>query len=197
MTYKNDSGFPSPSDILKPWVDTRWFKPEHSDRGNSVHTSIGASMKDLVPIWDPEFYGYRDSFNQIRDYFEDVIISEQRLVDKNLCYSGQPDAVVKLSKKACDAFAIDYPATALVDWKTSVQEQKSWVIQAAAYFNLCVVNDINCDLHLLARIRRDGDFPKIKVSHKEEIRFYFVYFKAMLNSWYFFNTGVKFQPKEK
>ena len=196
MTYSNETGYPSPSDILNPWIDKRWFKPEHSARGAAVHASISVKMKGVVPIWKPEFYGYRDSFNQISGFFEKPIGTEKRLTDKTLCYSGQIDTVAPLTSAGCIALGLTYPCTALVDWKTSANSAQDWDLRLAAYFNLCIVNGIECDIHLIARIRKDGSAPKIKVSHKEEIRFYFTYFKAALHSWYYFKTNVRYVEKK-
>jgi hypothetical protein len=196
MKYKNDSGYPSPSDILDVWIDKRWFKPEHSERGNNVHSAIHTALRGLVPIWKEGLDGYRDSFKLIEKYFEEAVLLEHRLVDKTLCYSGQLDAVMKLSEIGCSELSVPYPTMALVDWKTSLQPSKDWNLRLAAYFNLCIVNDIKCDLHLLVRIRKDGSSPKIKVSRRDEIRFYFSYFKAALNAWYFFKTNVVFEPKK-
>jgi hypothetical protein len=197
MSYSNESGYPSPSDILDPWIDKRWFKDEHRNRGNAVHSAINAHMKGLVPIWKVGLEGYRDSFKKIETYFEEAVLTEKRLVDKTLCYSGQMDLVAKMSRTGCAALAMDYPVLAVVDWKTSAQPAKDWPLRMAAYFNLCVVNDVKADVHFLARIRKDGSTPKIKVSQKEEIRFFFSYFKAALHSWYYFKTNVQFQPIKK
>lgn len=193
MAYKNDSGFPSPSDILDPWIDKKWFKPEHSERGVNVHSAITATLKGVVPIWKEGLDGYRESFLQIRDYIESVVMAETRLVDKTLCYSGQMDLVAKLSKKACAALLLPYPTTALCDWKTSAQSAIDWPLRMAAYYNLCIVNGIKLDVHILFRIRKDGSSPKIKVSLPDETRFFFPYFKAALLSWYYFKVGVTFK----
>lgn len=196
MSYSNESGYPSPSDILDIWIDKRWFKPEHSSRGSAVHAAATASMRGLVPIWREDLSGYRDSFMMIRDYFEKTVMTEKRLVDKTLCYSGQVDLVAFLSKKGCEFLGIQYPCQVLVDWKTSANPYKDWPLRMAAYFNLCIANGIECDAHILVRIRKDGAMPKIKFSTKDEIRFYFSYFKAALNAWFYFNTNVSFSPKK-
>ena len=126
MAYSNETGFPSVSDILSPYIDKRWFTDESQIRGTAIHACCASYLRGLyVPKLKQEYQGYVDSFKIWADEnIEDVILVEERLVDKDLGYCGQLDCVLKLKKheKLC-----------VSDLKTGKALQKSWILSIAAY----------------------------------------------------------------
>ena len=126
MAYKNDTGFPSVSDIIRPYINTKYFTDECRIRGTAIHACCASHIQGLYfPKLKPEYQGYMDSFKEWADEnIEDVILVEERLVDEDLGYCGQLDTVLELK---------DHEKPCIVDWKTGKTLQKSWILSIAAY----------------------------------------------------------------
>ena len=120
-----------------------------------------------------------DSFKAWADEnIKDVILVEKRLVDKDLGYCGQLDAVLKLK---------DHKKPCIVDWKTGKALQKSWILSIAAYASLEAKCDgLSIDAYdcISVRLRCDDKPPLVhKYSGNQEN---FDIFKGMLKSYQFF-----------
>lgn len=149
MGYKNDTGLPSVTKILSPYVDRRWFKKEHTDRGSACHDFMHAYALGLPyygnnfnPLWKP----YVESGKKWYDEnVARVIMAEERLqIDGDYC--GQLDLVIQMHSGLI----------ALTDWKTSVAQSKTWKFQLAGYQYLVEVNKgIKIDVRISVRLRRD------------------------------------------
>ena len=126
MAYKNNTGFPSVSDIIRPYINTKYFTDECRIRGTAIHACCASYIQGLyIPKLIPMYQKYIDSFKIWADEnIEDVILIEERLVDKDLGYCGQLDAVLRLK---------DHEKPCIVDWKTGKALQKSWILSIAAY----------------------------------------------------------------
>ena len=142
--------YPSVTTILKPYIDTQWFKEEHQIRGTIVHA---ASLSYLQGLWHPplkpEYQGYFDSWKRWADnMIVKVVMVETRLYDHDWKLKGKPDLAAILKG---DTMA------SLTDLKTSQAEQKSWKLQIAAYRHL-LRKDKGISTHrgMALRLRADG-----------------------------------------
>jgi hypothetical protein len=149
VDYNNDTGLPSVTDILSPYVDRRWFKKEHTDRGSACHDKMAAHVsfvpffgQNWSPLWDPYIVSGKE--------WADANIKKVYLCEKRLSYpgshTGQLDLVALLTSGLI----------AVVDWKTSVAESKTWKFQLAAYQDLVEkCTDIKIDTRIAVRLRRE------------------------------------------
>jgi len=148
---------PTTTQILKPWMNLDWFKPEHAERGSAVHRAISTRLKGA---WNPpvkaEYQGYVDSaFRWIDAMVDEIILIETRLVDESLKYCGKPDLIPKL--KGDDCFS-------MVDWKTAVAKDqfRVWPPQIASYRNLAKVDrGFETGRGMSVRLREDGKMPLV------------------------------------
>ena len=149
MSYKNDTGLPSVTEILTPYVDTKWFKEIHSVRGSEAHrvtiaTLMGAWAKPINPAWQ----GFVDSILRWCDAnIKEVVMAEKRYVDDLYKYTGKLDLAAYL---ADGRFAI-------IDFKTSVAAGKTWPLQLGGYKLLYEKhNPERVDVRISVRGREDG-----------------------------------------
>jgi hypothetical protein len=180
MAYVNDTGLPSVTEILAPWIDSQWFTEESRERGQAVHAAchsyiIGRYVIPLPGAWR----GYLDSFKRWCDRFEPtLILAEKRLKDETLGFCGQPDLIV------------NGPPTngiRLIDIKTGVAFQNYWKLQVAAYNHLAqTAAKIDTKWGCILRLRNNGDFPIIDI-WDENIALDFNRFLGALNLHKYFN----------
>jgi len=151
MGYKNNTGLPSVTDILSPYVDRRWFKKEHTERGSAAHDVMHAHAlgipyygKNWNPLWNPYAVSGKKWFDENVDR---VILAEERMqIDGEYC--GQFDLVAVLKSGI----------VGLIDWKTSIAQAKFWKFQSAGYIQLIHSRtDVQVDVRLSVRLRRDFD----------------------------------------
>lgn len=148
--YRNDTGYPSVTEVLMPWIDAEWFLPIHAERGSAVHAALSAHLRG---IWSrplpPEWQGYYDSGRRWIDQMVDrAFLVEERLIDPVLGFCGKPDLVAVLKGDA---------GASLADWKTSQATARWWRLQSAAYRHLAK-SDRGIQTHrgLCVRLKRDG-----------------------------------------
>lgn len=176
--------FPSVTTVLKPWIDVKWMKEEHRERGSAVHRAISTHLKGL---WSPplpvEYQGYLDSAKRWLDAMVDeIVMVEERLIDQQKKYHGKPDLLAKL--KGDDSGIIT-----LVDWKTAVAIHKTCPIQIAAYRNLAKADMKGTETHrgMSNRLKKDGKMPLV-----DEYKNYaldFNIFLSALNTYNYFTGG--------
>lgn len=180
MAYKNNTGFPSVSDIIRPYINTKYFTDECKIRGTAIHACCASHLKGLyAPRLKDEYQQYMDSFKIWADKnIEDVVLVEKRLVDKDLGYCGQLDAVLRLK---------DHERPCIVDWKTGKALQKSWILSIAAYAALeAREQDLGIDAYdcISVRLRCDDKPPLVhKYSGNQEN---FDIFNGALKTYQFF-----------
>lgn len=180
MAYKNNTGFPSVSDIIRPYINTQYFTDECRIRGTAIHACCASYLRGLyLPKLKPEYQGYVDSFKKWAD--ENVVgimRIESRLIDEDLGYCGQLDAVLCLK---------GHENLCIVDWKTGKALQKSWILSIAAYAALeakCEHLPIDAYDCISVRLRCEHKPPLVhKYSRNGEN---FDIFKGMLKAHQFF-----------
>jgi len=182
MAYENKTGYPSVTDIIGPYIDKTWFTEEHTIRGSAVHNAIEAFLKGLfvIPLKE-DYQPYFDSFRRWFDIaVDDVVMAEERLVDEDLGYCGQMDAILKLKGG-------DFDGT-LADWKTSQSYQPWWRIQGESYRRLAEKEKlIVTDRSISVRLKKDGTGCLIN-ENKYPAQSWNV-FQGLLNAHKFFNGG--------
>ena len=136
---------------MRPWEDHRWYKEIHRKRGDRVHGAIFADLKGLfVPSLPESWQGYYESYLAYKEIIDDVLLLEERLVDPDLGYCGQPDLLIQSGTE-----------TILPDWKTSVAVVPTWKYRLAAYSRLILINKgIQVDVAVPVRLRKKK--PKTK-----------------------------------
>lgn len=185
MAYENNTGFPSVSDIIRPYIDTQWFTEESAMRGTAIHACCASHIQGLYfPKLKPEYQGYMDSFKEWADKnIEDVILVEERLVDKDLGYCGQIDAGLKLK---------GYEKPFIVDFKTGKAMQRSHKLQVAAYAALeAKRNEQPIDAYNCITLRLKADGTGCLAVRFLDNQDNFEIFKGMLRAYCFFNNKVE------
>jgi hypothetical protein len=156
MGYRNDTGYPSVTDVLSPYIDKRWFKDIHRKRGNEVHRVMSCVCSGAwsIPI-NAAWAGYVKSISLwLSKNVKEFLLVETRYSDDVYKYTGKLDlvAILKDERKA------------LLDFKTSVAEYKTWKLQTAAYKLLYTKNNPKerpIDITMAVRGREDGSKPAL------------------------------------
>lgn len=188
MAYENKTGFPSVSDIIRPYIDTQYFTKESKVRGTAIHACCASHLNGLyVPKLKLEYQGYIDSFKTWADEnVDEVIKTETRLIDEDLGYCGQLDMVLRLK---------DREKPCVVDIKTGKSLQRSWKLQLSAYTHLEAVSDPQSDLNIDAydcislRVLSQGKGCR-GVKYLDSMNDFEI-FKGMLKAYRFFNDKVQ------
>jgi hypothetical protein len=139
-------------------IDTRWFKPEHSNRGNRVHkftADYDVGLLNESEIVDDEHYGYFEGWKKFcEDYDPKFSRIEWMLSDTHLGIAGTIDRVGTIMdgkvRRRC-----------LLDIKTGVKSP-SHHVQTAAYYGM-----------LVKKLIAQGETEKFAVA----VRRYLVYIK--------------------
>lgn len=144
------------TDIISPYIDKRWFKEIHRKRGSEVHRVVGCGLLKswALPI-NPAWQHYVDSIALwISQNVKEILLVEKRLSDPVYKYTGQLDLACILKDDR----------QALVDWKTSVAEYKTWKLQTAGYQLLYTKNNPKApaiDTRIAVRGRVDAGKPAL------------------------------------
>ena len=172
---------PSVTQIIKPYVDTDWFLPEHAERGTAVHAASLSYVQGLwVPPLLPAHQPYYDSFQRWADMAIDkVILVEERLVDPKLGFTGRPDLI-------CIIKGDSLPS--LPDIKTGQAYQIYWRLQAAAYRHLAVTaKGIHTHRAFSVRTKADGSGCLTRPEYPKDYRGDFNIFLGLLNAFRYFS----------
>ena len=149
MPYSNPTGLPSATEVIKVWVDTRWFTPESCRRGDQVNEQISSNLLGEFFICRPEYEVYIKSFEKFQHRIGEVILVEERLSDYDLGYCGQPDIVFVDSEDG---------VITLCDWKTAVATARTWPLQLGGYSILLKSQkNINVGKIMSVRLRKELD----------------------------------------
>lgn len=177
--YINNTSYPSYSDIVRPYIDIRWYDDECRERGTIIHEAIADYLQGLKNFPLPEdWQPYFDSFLKWAPIIDKVVLLEERLINEKLGYCGQLDLIAILKG--------DNEPT-VIDFKTSQAAQKPWRLQASAYRNLAEV-DRGIQIHrsISVRLKKNGSGCLINEynSYKKD----FNIFLSCLNAYKFFNN---------
>lgn len=172
---------PSVTEVLKPWSDFSMIPAAVLEaaavRGTAVHDVCATIARGLPVLSIPQnIEGYVASYQRWFDLMVDeVLLVEERLVDIEFGYHGEPDLIVK-SK---------FGEIILVDNKTPVQLMKTWQIQCAGYWNLASKQGITPAKCGSVRLHPDGKAAKMEYYNNNLSDFNL--FLQALNLYRFFN----------
>lgn len=177
MTYLNDTGLPSVTDVISGYIDSQWFTEDARDRGTAVHEACFSHIKgDYVIPLKPAWRGYFDSFRRWCDHAKPKPhFAEVRLIDDQLKFCGQMDFAGEVEIR---------DGAGLIDWKTSLAVEKWFRLQGAAYRHLAGMNGYPTVWGGNLRLKADGAMPLFNewppMAHD------FSLFIMALNLYYFF-----------
>jgi len=149
MAYKNDTGLPSVTEILSPWIDKQWFTAESCHRGTQVHEQVYSHLVNEFFVCQPEYEVYYESFKKFEPRIRNVVLAEERLADPFLGFCGQPDIVFVDNEDG---------VLTLGDWKTAVSVAKYYILQLGGYSILLrTQKNIKIEKLMLIRLRKEVD----------------------------------------
>ena len=127
-----------------------------ADRGQRAHSAIAARLKGLGS-WgeDEDIQGYLKSFELISDRISDIQLIEHRFFDDERLLTGQLDMIARLD-------GILY----VIDWKTSLRPNKTFPLQAAAYWQLSQSDATHA---CMIQLKKDGTKPNFYHYWPEEL----------------------------
>jgi hypothetical protein len=177
MPYNNPTGLPSVSDIVGPYEDQRWYKKEHTDRGNFCHGWAAADLLGLITPPVPEIYQtYIDSYLSFKQHIKAVYVVEKRLTSKK-GFCGQVDLVCLLDE-------IYNNIVALLDWKTGKAAMKIWTTRLGGYVHLLKESGILVGGAGTIRLRGEPSpktgivFPLVDLYYAKEVQEFEIDFLA-------------------
>jgi CRISPR/Cas system-associated exonuclease Cas4 (RecB family) len=119
-----------------------------AERGTKVHEICDAIISGMgCPEIPENLQGYIRSFQQWG--YRDFIVKPNRFYCDDLHITGE-----------CDAIYQDGKGLVLVDFKTSVKESKTWVLQGAAYAYLARKSGYDIQRVEFIRLVKDGIYPQ-------------------------------------
>lgn len=144
------------SEVLQPLADYSHIKASvlknKQDIGTMVHLAIEDFLNDDLPILTAESEGYFESFCKWRSCVKPKFVqTEQRYFNDALMLTGCLDAIANING-----------VETLVDYKTSVSESKTWILQAHLYYYLAKPsNEALASIVLFIKLSKDGTLPKV------------------------------------
>lgn len=183
MTYRNDTGLVSVTEVFSPYVRYDHINQDvlraAAERGTLVHDAIADHLDGGFPVLDESVQGY---FNAAVSFLENVLeigLFEIRLTSDIHQFTGQLDLVCRM---------IGDSSWILVDWKTSALISKSWPLQLAAYTHLVRANNFQFNIGRMTavQLRRDGTF---KVNEYTNEHYHFNLFLNALAVMKYFNPS--------
>lgn len=144
------------SDILQPFTNFGHIDPvvlaNKAELGTKVHEIIADDIAGKFSYVEEKCLGYISSFNKWQYTLAIKFLrSEERFFCSDRRITGQIDCVVEMGNKKM-----------LVDFKTSVSESPTWIMQAHLYHYLCKVNGIELDNTMLfVKLDKLGRDPQV------------------------------------
>ena len=144
------------SDVLKPFTNFGHIDPAvlnaKAELGTKVHQIIADDISGTFSYAEDKCLPYLRSYEKWRSALQPVFVkSEERFFCDDRRITGQIDCVVDIGKKKM-----------LVDFKTSVSESPTWIMQAHLYHYLCKVNGIELDNTMLfIKLDKYGNDPQV------------------------------------
>jgi hypothetical protein len=121
------------------------------DRGSAVHDMIEVLQEGFpIGLIDNSLQGYIDSYN-LWALDKKFIDTPGRFYDDDLMITGKVDCIYKDG----------HGDLVLVDFKTSVQESKTWKHQGSAYSYLCKRSGYDIRRIEFIKLDKGANFPKV------------------------------------
>lgn len=198
------TNYPRVSTITFPWSRSEYDgQPlekvaKAAERGTEVHAFCTALVRgDFLPSPSAEVDAYVNGFKHWWSSLKNpqLILSEERLFDDTLKFSGQADIIYRVGDQ-----------TYLVDIKTSSRPSPVWPIQLCAYAYLAKLHNYHIDgamiLHLrtsskwlneqkLEKVYKTRDPNLIMYTKKQLDDYWKRYFFPALEWYYLFNEEKK------
>ena len=176
-----ETKLPSTTQCLGRYVDLQHIPPERlriaTARGSKIHDYIFMDLADLwVPpaLITPEIEGYWESYLIFKNQMiEETIFVEKELICETYGFVGHLDW--------CGILVGQKEGVSVVDWKSPVQEGRTWKAQLCAYAHLVDEHsDIGLPVTRLGSLMLSpkGKTPKWNGYTKERA----YYFNAFLNA---------------
>lgn len=181
MTYRNDTGLVSVTEVFSPYVRFDHINQDvlraAAERGTLVHDAIADHLDGGFPVLDESVQGYFNAAMKFMENVDEIGIYEERMISEVHQYTGQIDAVVRIKGDS------DYT---LVDWKTATILNKSYPLQLAAYHHLLKCNNYSYQVRrtMAVRLKKDGTF---KVHEVTSVAKHFAIFLNCLTAFRWFN----------
>lgn len=186
--------YPRVSEIIEPWTQESYkyisedILENAAHRGTEVHAYCTAHVRnDFMPFPSAEIAAYLHSFTEWWDTLSHpfLMLSERRLYDDDLQYSGQADLIFEEK-------GIIY----LADIKTSANFKPTWLVQLAAYVNLAQKAGYKIQkgwiLHLRCQKKWANDEKSMREYAAQKIHRYEFSIKELQNAyWTYFVPSVE------
>jgi hypothetical protein len=181
MTYSNNTGLPSVTQVINPWLPTQFFTEESRQRGTYVHEWAKHYLLGAwFPLTHPEWQGYVESLKSwIDTHLTEVALVEKRLIHPALKYCGQMDLFGRVSFKK---------GLGQLDWKTSESADDWWGLQSWAYCELGTVNGHPIEWGGSVRAHADGSPATFKAYDPKNWPAMRNTFISHLNCWNYHNA---------
>jgi hypothetical protein len=187
MSYSNETGLPSVTTIIGPWINTNFFRDSDRERGDLVHEFVKKKLRRLYfPI--PEVVKpYAENFEAfVSPHIGRPVLIEERLTSKIDGFTGQLDTVIPHGGEL-----------ALIDWKSSKAAQWWWPLQLGGYVKLLRSErpDINVKKVMSISLQKGLDNPPIiRIYLDHDVEKYVSLFESQLT---IFKMGGKNHGKDR
>lgn len=158
MLTHNGKTYARVSEVIRPFSNLGGIPEDILKRkaeiGTGVHKIINEDIEGDFPVVTPESLGYFQSYQKWRSLLSPVFIeSEVRYYDDDKRITGAIDCLVKLQGEE---------GAILVDFKTSVAESPTWIMQGHLYRHLILgAGKPIADRFLFLKLSKDGGFPTV------------------------------------
>lgn len=156
-------GYTRVTEVLYPFSGLTKVDPEvlrnASERGTKVHAVCEAMIEGLGTCYEDSISGYVKSFEQWCEG-KKFIPKPPRFYCDQYKITGE-----------CDAIYEEESGLVLVDFKTPVNESKTWKLQASAYSYLAKLYALPLHRLEFVKLNKAGNAPKIFL-YEEDFQFF-------------------------
>lgn len=143
------------SQVLQPHTDFSHIPPSvlqnKADIGTRTHDAIHDFLLDKFPVLDEDTEPYFESFHRWYTRMTPLFVeTEKRYFDDELMLTGCVDGVIELIPNK----------PTLIDFKTSVSESPTWIMQAHLYYYLALSRHLEHEF-LFIKLAKNGTLPKV------------------------------------
>jgi len=187
--YQNNTGLPSVTEVLQPWINSEWFTAEACARGSAVHQALADYLNGkpaFLCALPAEWRGYFDSGRRWIDQHvtEALVVDGERFVDERWRFCGQMDLICKYRDNGSVAGWLTLP-----DWKTG--PPAVWhPLQIAGYRHLAKVNGHPTTRGMTVHLDAGGGMPRV-IEHAHNYEADLNHLLAAVGLWWLFNPQGK------